>query len=240
MLWIIGIIVGLVIIFAGIKAFLQMKGTGAMAQFELPAGSDKAFYEDPKTGKKYDKEAYDRYLKETARRLSDQQIQTIINQRRGRSDLWNTLLCDALRAELNARANADADEEEDEEEEVEAYSGEEDEEGVSINEEIAPFFWVDQETGASVGLTPGAYLKDVFATRAQEGFTGNGYDWNSLARAYLADEPALHAKLQFDSQEDLFSVYCRDSDTLETFIYGFKAACEDHERIMKLFAQAKK
>lgn len=237
MLWIIGIIVGLVIIFAGIKAFLQMQGSGAMARFELPEGSDKAFYEDPKTDKKYDKDAYDRYLKETAKRLNNQQMQTILNQRSGRDDLWNTLLCDALRAELDLRANGDPDD--DEEDDVQDDL-EDVEEGVSINEEIAPFFWVEQENGASVGLTPGEYLQDVFESRAAEGFTGSGYDWDSLAKAYLDDEPALRAKLQFDSQEDLFSVYCRDSEVLETFIYGFKAACEEHERIMKLFGNAKK
>ena len=234
--WIIGLVVGLIIIVVGMKFFLQMQSKKALAMYELPEGSDKPFYQDPATGKKYDKEAYDRYLKETARHLTDQQMQNILKQHEGRGDMWNKLLCEALRAELKERANAEPGEEEN----GDAVSSQQEIDGDTLNDEIAPFFWVDQERGASVGLTAGEYLQDVFESRAAEGFTGSGYDWNSLAKAYLADEPALRAKLQFDSQEDLFSVYCRDSEVLETFIYGFKAACEDRERIMKLFAAAKK
>ena len=228
MIWIIGILVALAVIALVIKIFLRTQSQNVLARFELPEGSDKPFYQDPATGKKYDKEAYDKHLEAAVRQFSNPQLQSISDRRQKKPDLWNDLLSEAARRELLQRANTAPEEDEDEE----ALE--------DINERIAPFFWVEQAAGASVGLSTGTYLQDVFAARADEGFTGSGEDWNSLAEAYLEDEPALRARLQFDSQEDLFSVYCRDTEMLETFITGFKDACEDRERIVRLFAQARK
>lgn len=45
---------------------------------------------------------------------------------------------------------------------------------------IEPFFWVEHDTSYSVCLTVGEYLQEVFDTREDEGFEGNGYDWASL------------------------------------------------------------
>ena len=228
MIWIIGAIV-IILVFVLATRAVKRNASNAIARFELPLDSDKESFMDSATGKRYDKEAYEAYLDSLGRHMQDAQLQMLLKQRSGKTDIWNQMLCDALRAEV-ARREALRQQEDDAEAEEEA----------DFNDEIAPFFWVDQETGASVGLSAGEYLQDVFATRAEEGFTGSGSDWDSLAKAYLQDQPALRAKLQFDSQEDLFSVYCRDSKTLEKFILGFKEACEDHEGILKLFAQAKK
>lgn len=54
--------------------------------------------------------------------------------------------------------------------------------------EIAPFFWVGHEESASVCLNVGEYLQEIFDTREDEGFEGNGYDWGSLAQVFLNEQ----------------------------------------------------
>ena len=44
---------------------------------------------------------------------------------------------------------------------------------------IQPFFWVDHELTASVCLNVGEYKAEIFEAREDEGFEGNGYDWES-------------------------------------------------------------
>ena len=62
----------------------------------------------------------------------------------------------------------------------------------------------------------------------RQGLQGTGFDWDQLAKRYVEEQaPALKGKLEFDSQEDLFSVYARDEAALRTFIRGFREACED-------------
>ena len=162
MIWIIGILVALAVIALVIKIFLRTQSQNVLARFELPEGSDKPFYQDPATGKKYDKKAYDKHLEAAVRQFSNPQLQSISDRRQKKPDLWNDLLSEAARRELLQRANT-APEEDEDEETLE-----------DINERIAPFFWVEQAAGASVGLSTGTYLQDVFAARADEGFTGSG------------------------------------------------------------------
>lgn len=232
MIWIIGAVL-IIVIFVAVITGVKRNASNAIARFELPLDSDKEFFEDPATGKRYDKKAYEQYLDSLGRHMQDAQLRALLNQRSEKTDIWNRMLCDALRAEIERRLaeqNRDADEED-----------EDLEEETDINDEIAPFFWVDQETGASVGLETGNYLQDVFASRADEGFTGSGYDWNSLARVFIQEEKSgLRGKLQFDSQEDLFSVYSKNTSALKEFIYAFREACEDHDKILNLFSRAKK
>lgn len=105
--------------------------------------------------------------------------------------------------------------------------------------EIAPFFWVGYEGGNSVCLTAGEYLQDVFDTRAEEGFEGSGYDWESLAKVFLNDKsPDLIKKVNFDSEAGMFCVYSEDTRALQEFIRGFKNACEDKAFILDLFSRA--
>ena len=88
--------------------------------------------------------------------------------------------------------------------------------------DIAPFIWVELKSGASVCLTAGGYLQEVFDSRAEEGFIGNGYDWGSLAQIFLDEKcPELQEK-----------------DALADFILGFKKACDDKELILDLFSRA--
>lgn len=231
MIWILllALVVAVIATMITMRVYLKTKGGMAtVKQFELPEGSDKEFFEDPSTGKKYDKEAYDAYLKKMVQRMTEPQMQNLLRQYGTRADIWNQMMCGALRDEQARRAEAE------EQKSIEAEDRLEE-----INETIAPFFWVEQVGGASVGLETGTYLQDVFATRAAEGFEGNGYDWNSLAEVFLREQaPSLRSKLQFESEAGMFSVYSRDLSALRKFIYAFKEACEDRERIQDLFRQA--
>lgn len=105
---------------------------------------------------------------------------------------------------------------------------------------IAPFYWVEQSYGASVCLDVGdEYLQEVFDTRYEEGFIGNGYDWSSLAQAFLNEKcPELQEKIDFDPEADMFCAYSKDKDALADFISGFQKACEDRALILDLFGKA--
>lgn len=41
---------------------------------------------------------------------------------------------------------------------------------------IEPFFWVEHESTVSVCLTVGEYKTEIFQSREDDGFEGNGYD----------------------------------------------------------------
>ena len=185
----------------------------ALAQFELPADSDKESFLDQKTGKRYDREAYQSYLTKTVQRMTDPQLQNL-SRSRGDGSVWHELLMEAVDAERNRRRAA-----------AEAACAEDEEAMEELCGEIAPFFWVEQAQGASVGLRTDTELQSV-CTR--QGLQGTGFDWDQLAKRYVEEQaPALKGKLEFDSQEDLFSAYARDEAALRTFIRGFREACED-------------
>ena len=105
--------------------------------------------------------------------------------------------------------------------------------------EIKPFYWVNHSTGAGVCLTVGeGYLQDIFDTRADDGFIGNGYDWASLAHAFLNEKcPELRDKITFDPEAGMFSADSEDKEALANFIYVFKKACEDKTLISDIFSR---
>lgn len=109
-----------------------------------------------------------------------------------------------------------------------------------FEQEIAPFLWVDNRFGASVCLSVGhGYLQEVFDTRAEEGFIGNGYDWSSLAQIFLEEKcPDLEEKIRFDPEADMFCAYSNHVDALADFIIRLKKACEDKALILDLFSRA--
>jgi hypothetical protein len=108
-----------------------------------------------------------------------------------------------------------------------------------MEEKIRPFFWVKHENSASVCLNVGTYKEEVFETRADEGFEGNGYDWASLAQVFLSEKmPELKEVINFDPEASMFCVYSRDIAALEKFACEFKKACENDEMIKDLFSRA--
>lgn len=108
-----------------------------------------------------------------------------------------------------------------------------------FEQEITPFFWVAHEESASVCLNVGEYLQEVFDTRADEGFEGNGYDWGSLAQVFLDEKcPDLGDKIGFDPEGSMFCAYSTDKEALADFILRFKKVCEDKVLISDLFSRA--
>ena len=111
---------------------------------------------------------------------------------------------------------------------------------MDIEERIKPFFMSEYEGTFSVCPDAGdGYLEEVFETRADEGFKGSGYDWESLARVFIEEKcPELSAKINFDPEAGMFAAYSKDKDAVIEFITKFKAACDDKELITELFGRA--
>ncbi|MFD0715762.1 Imm51 family immunity protein [Paenibacillus sp. GCM10027626] len=109
-----------------------------------------------------------------------------------------------------------------------------------ITEQIKPFVWVEHDSGnVSMILNVGSYKEDIFETRADEGFEGNGYDWGSLAAVFLEEKmPELTDIVRFDPEADMFCAYSNQKEALCRFAAGFKQACEDDELIRDLFSRA--
>ena len=83
------------------------------------------------------------------------------------------------------------------------------------------------------------YKQNVFDTRQEEGFLGNGYDWNSLATVFLEEKmPELLDSLSFDSEADLFSIGSEDVEAVKKFAVGFKAMCDDESEMTDLLSRA--
>ena len=81
MIWIIIIVIAAVVGYVALRVFLKVNGGGVtQAQFELPEDSDKEFFVDPKTGKHYDKAAYEAYLHGMVQNMTEQQLASLINQ----------------------------------------------------------------------------------------------------------------------------------------------------------------
>ncbi|MEN7551954.1 immunity 51 family protein [Rapidithrix thailandica] len=109
----------------------------------------------------------------------------------------------------------------------------------SFEEEIKPFFWVEHPNSFSVCLNVGEYKNELFETREDEGFEGNGYDWASLARVFLSEKMEGLAKVvKFDPEGSMFCAYSEDKVALQSFITSFKNACEDNILIQDLFSRA--
>lgn len=109
-----------------------------------------------------------------------------------------------------------------------------------FSKEIAPFFWTEFEDEFSVCLVVGEYLQDVFDSRSDEGFEGNGYDWENLAMVFIEEEmPDLTDKVEFDSEAGMFCALSKDSEALQRFVLEFKKVCEDKVMIMDLFGKLK-
>lgn len=111
---------------------------------------------------------------------------------------------------------------------------------INDKSKIAPFFWVEHdEESVSFCLTVGEYKQEIFAMRADEGFEGSGYDWNSLASIFLEEKvPELKGLVNLDSEADMFCAYSSDKEALAKFAIAFKNMCEDEVSIKDLFSRA--
>lgn len=104
---------------------------------------------------------------------------------------------------------------------------------------INPFFWTEHENNVSVCLYVGEYKTEIFETREEEGFEGNGYDWASLAQVFLQEQkPEFIDVVKFDPEGSMFCAYSSNAAALKTFIIAFKEACENKTLILDLFSRA--
>nr|WP_295876556.1 immunity 51 family protein [uncultured Chitinophaga sp.] len=104
---------------------------------------------------------------------------------------------------------------------------------------IQPFFWVEHEGSVSLCLNVGTYKTEIFQSREEEGFEGNGYDWESLAHVFLQEQkPALAGIVKFDPEADMFCAYSLNKEALKEFALSFKQACENDALIKDLFSRA--
>ena len=114
-----------------------------------------------------------------------------------------------------------------------------------LNEQLEPFkLMVFDEGTEDVWATLVLWLNEdykqnVFDTRQEEGFLGNGYDWNSLATVFLEEKmPELVDSLSFDSEARLFSIGSEDVEAVKKFAVGFKAMCDDESEMTDLLSRA--
>ena len=115
----------------------------------------------------------------------------------------------------------------------------------NINEIIAPFTLLvyDEDLqnvrGSLIYYPDGEYRQEVFDTREEEGFEGNGYDWVSLALVFLEEKiPELSEAINFDPEGSMFCAYSSNVDALSRFAQGFKEFCDDIEAMKDLFSRA--
>ena len=113
-----------------------------------------------------------------------------------------------------------------------------------INKQLEPFkLMVFDEGTEDVWATLVLWLNDdykqnVFDTRQEEGFVGNGYDWNSLATVVIEEKmPELMEVLSFDSEAGLFSIGSEEVEAVKKFALGFKAMCDDESEMTDLFSR---
>jgi hypothetical protein len=111
---------------------------------------------------------------------------------------------------------------------------------ISFKERIKPFQFIEHDSGnVSIILNVGVYKDEIFQTRADEGFVGNGYDWESLAVIFLEEKmPQLENIVHFDPEADMFCAYSDNRESMQKFAIGFKDACEDDAVIRDLFSRA--
>lgn len=115
----------------------------------------------------------------------------------------------------------------------------------NINEKISPFNLLvyDEDPqnvrGSLIYYPDGEYRQEVFDTREEEGFEGNGYDWVSLTLVFLEEKmPELSDAIDFDPEGSMFCAYSSNIDALATFALGFKEFCDDSESMIDLFSRA--
>ena len=115
----------------------------------------------------------------------------------------------------------------------------------NINEKISTFNLLiyDEDPqnvrGSLIYYPDGEYRQEVFDTREEEGFEGNGYDWASLAWVFLEEKmPELSDAIDFDPEGSMFCAYSSKVDALSRFALGLKEFCDDIEAMKDLFSRA--
>ena len=114
-----------------------------------------------------------------------------------------------------------------------------------LNKQLEPFkFMVFDEGTEDVWATLVLWLNEdykqnVFDTRQEDGFIGNGYDCNSLATVFQEEKmPQLVDALSFVSDAGLFSIGSEDVEAVKKLAVGFKALFDDESEMTDLLSRA--
>ncbi|WKJ89204.1 Imm51 family immunity protein [Methylomonas montana] len=104
----------------------------------------------------------------------------------------------------------------------------------------APFILLDSGEYGSLILSDQHMIEKfhVFEERADEGWNGNGYDWNSIAQVIVAEQlPDLQDELDFDPEAGMFSAQGSRS-ALERFGKAMSSAFHNDEVLRDLLSRA--
>jgi hypothetical protein len=103
-----------------------------------------------------------------------------------------------------------------------------------------PFFLIDGYCKALVMFESNFKGKAyIFKERAEEGWTGNGLDWNSVAQVIIAEQlPKLADKFKFDSNVGLFSA-SGDIASLTLLGYTLKITFDDEHVLRDILFRTK-
>ena len=109
-----------------------------------------------------------------------------------------------------------------------------------FSRKIEPFQWISNEGQYTLYLDiEHGYLAEIFQKREDEGFLGNGYDWEALVEIFLAEiYEGDDDSFEFDSEVGMFVVYSEDGVALADFALAFREACNDLDLIADLFSRA--
>ncbi|MEH6414593.1 Imm51 family immunity protein [Pseudomonas sp. CGJS7] len=104
----------------------------------------------------------------------------------------------------------------------------------------APFILMDRGGYRSLLLTDEhmAAKFAVFEELGEDGWSGNGYDWNSLAQVVVAERlPQWQAQLSFDSEAGMFSAQ-GSREALQALGAAMQAVFRDDAQIRDLLTRA--
>lgn len=104
----------------------------------------------------------------------------------------------------------------------------------------APFRLVGDETYDGIVLTDSDMEARiaVFEERGDEGWSGNGYDWTSIARVLVTEcFPQYESKLGYDPEAGMFFVR-GPRDILKEFAVELQKVYNDETRLKELLSKA--
>lgn len=105
-----------------------------------------------------------------------------------------------------------------------------------LKETILPFCWMSDNGRYSLSIEADALNMEIFA---EMGVSGNGYDWEKIARAYIEENmPELKSKFSFDCEADTFSVQASAKKALKEFAAAFHQFCMNEAAFKKMLKES--
>ena len=100
---------------------------------------------------------------------------------------------------------------------------------------IKPFEWNEDEGNISLLLNTGGYRQNLFDSLSEKGYSGNGYEWESLAQMFIKENmPEVLDSIQFDSEAGLFCLHSNNNRAIKKFALAFSNFCENEKELLRL------